>query len=152
MINEIAYRLKQFEGQYFKYTNSMAGKWLNYKLLAVNPGEIKASILVREEMTNPNRMIHGGMISLICDELCGLAFYSLGNPTFYTTVNLSVDYLYAAPVGSTIIIEAKVKRCGKRIANVTCSLFDEHEHIIASATSNLLNTENEVFPLAIEEL
>lgn len=151
MVNNIVHKLKLLEGKYFTHTNSLGGKWLNYKLIEVTEGEIKASVVVRPEMTNPNKMIHGGMISLICDELCGLAFYSMGKPTFYTTINMAIDYLFGAPIHSTIFINAKVKRCGKRIANVTCTLYDEHNNIVAFATSNLLNTEKEVFALQISE-
>ncbi|MCC7028878.1 MAG: PaaI family thioesterase [Chitinophagaceae bacterium] len=147
MENQIHYQLKQLEGQYFSNTNSRAGKWLNYKLLEVKQGEIRASVLVREDMTNPNHMLHGGMIAMIMDELCGLAFYSLGTGYYYTTVNLSVDYLDSAPVNTTVEVHSKVMRSGKKIANVECTVFNDEGKIIAHGKSNLVNTEKKVFEL-----
>jgi uncharacterized protein (TIGR00369 family) len=149
MENHIYHQLKQLEGEYFQYSLSMAGRWLNYKLLRIEPGEIEASIEVRMDMTNPSKNLHGGMIGMICDELCGLAFYSLGYETFYTTVNLSIDYLYSAPLGSVVVAKSKVVRSGKKIANTECYIYDSEDRIIAHATSNLVNTEHEIFNLTV---
>lgn len=142
-------KLKKYEGTYFDKTHSGAGKWLQYKLLSVKEGEIEASITVRKDMSNPNGMLHGGMISMISDELIGLAFYSMGKQHYYTTVNLIVDYLYGAPVGSTVIAKAKVLRSGKSIANVECYIYDAEGRIISHATSNLVNTQKQVFEVEI---
>lgn len=149
MFNMLFEELKKLEGEYFRYSLSMAGRWLNYRLVKVDPGQVTASVEVREEMTNPVKMLHGGMIAMICDELCGLAFYSLGGLTFYTTVNLSVDYLYSAPLGSTVRVEARVVRNGKKIANTECFLYDEQDRLIAHAKSNLVNTDKEIFNLTV---
>ena len=149
MSNPIFDALKKLEGEYFKYSLSMAGRWLNYKLIHVEHGSIVAEIEVRDDMTNPVKMLHGGMIAMICDELCGLALYSKAGDTFYTTVNLSVDYLYSAPLGSKVIVKSRVIRHGKKIANTECYLYDEHENIIAHAKSNLVNTDKEIFNLTV---
>lgn len=141
--------LKKLEGEFFRYSLSMAGRWLHYRLLTVEPGLVSASVEVREEMTNPVKMLHGGMVAMICDELCGLALYSLGGHTFYTTVNLSVDYLYSAPLGSHVRAEARVLRNGKKIANTECFLYDAQARLIAHAKSNLVNTDKEIFNLTV---
>ncbi|MBL7774058.1 MAG: PaaI family thioesterase [Chitinophagaceae bacterium] len=140
-------KLKQLEGHYFTHTRSKAGKWLNYKLVKADDGYLEATLSIREEMTNPNGMLHGGMIGMICDELCGLAFYTKGYPTFYTTVNLAIDFLYSAPIHSQITAKASVLRSGKKIANTECTLYDEQGNIVAHATSNLVNTEKTVFDI-----
>jgi acyl-coenzyme A thioesterase 13 len=147
MMHPILKKLKSIEGSVFSHTKSKAGKWLNYSLLQAHDGEVEVSLLVREDMTNPNGQLHGGMIGMICDELCGLAFYTKGMPTFYTTVNLSIDYLYAAPVDSVVIAKARVVRAGKKIANTECSLYNEEGVLLAHATSNLVNTDRPVFDL-----
>ncbi len=143
--------LKALEGQYFTQSMSKAGRWLHYKLLLVEPGYIEASILVREEFTNPSGQLHGGMISMIADELCGLSFYSLGFDTFYTTVSLNINYLFSAPEGIEVIVKAKVIRSGKRMANVECYIYDNHERIVAHATTNLMNSGTDIFNLTMSE-
>ncbi|MBL7765575.1 MAG: PaaI family thioesterase [Chitinophagaceae bacterium] len=151
MENNIYNQLKLLIGKPFKHSESMAGRWLEYTLLSVEPGELEATLVVRKEMTNPNHMLHGGMIAMISDELCGLAFYSLGYTHYYTTVNLSVDYLYSAPEGSTIRAKASVMRSGKKIANIECYIYDADNRIISHAKSNLVNTEKEAFGLSVEK-
>lgn len=150
MTNNKLYRdLKKLEGEYFTHSLSQAGRWLNYKLIKIEPGNIEAEIEIRKEMTNPVQMLHGGMIAMICDELCGLALYSKGGNTFYTTVNLAVDYLYSAPIDSKIRIKSNVLRHGKKIANTECLIYDMNENIIAHAKSNLVNTDKEIFNLTV---
>ena len=145
MKNQRYHHLKALEGQYFTESRSAAGRWLHYKLLKVEPGKVEASIKVRKEFTNPSGQLHGGVISLICDELCGLSFYSLGHETFYTTVSLNINYLYGVPEGSTVRIVASVIRSGKRMANVECYLYNEDDVAVAHATTNLLNSGGKIF-------
>ncbi len=147
MENEHYKKIKALEGQYFTDTLSKAGRWLHYKILRVEEGYLEASIHVREEFTNPSENLHGGMIAMIADELLGLSFYTLGKDTFYTTVNLHVDYLYAVPSGSLLTIKSRVVRSGKRMANVECHMYDPQDNLIAHATTNLLNTGNKIFNL-----
>jgi uncharacterized domain 1 len=120
---------------------------LNYKLEKVEVGCITISLVVRPDMTNPNGTLHGGMYAMIFDEILGLTFYSLGHPHYYTTVNLIVDYLYAVPEGSTVTVTAQVLRHGKRIANVEGHMYDEDGVLVAHATTNLVNTQKEVFKM-----
>jgi uncharacterized protein (TIGR00369 family) len=140
-------QLKAREGQYFTESLSKGGQWLNYRIVWVEPGEVDIEVLVRPEMTNPQGMIHGGMTALICDEVCGLAFYSTGQPTFYTTINLVIDYLYSAPEGTTLLAKGYVIRHGKKIANVACDILDPQNRLIARACSNLANTDKAIFNL-----
>jgi uncharacterized protein (TIGR00369 family) len=142
-------RLKSLEGKFLTHSNSHAGRWLHYKLISVEPGQIEASVLVRDEMTNPSKNLHGGMIGMIADEICGLCFYSLGHETFYTTVSLNINYLFSVPAGETVIIKARVIRSGKRMANVECSLYDTEDRIVAHATTNLMNSGTKIFELTI---
>jgi acyl-coenzyme A thioesterase PaaI-like protein len=67
--------------------------------------------------------------------------------TYYTTVNLMIDYLYSAPLGSRIKATGKVLRAGKRISNTECYIYSEKGVILVHAKSNLVNTGNPVFEL-----
>ena len=140
MKNDHFDQLKSHEGKHYTASKSAAGRWLNYKLIHVEPGEIEASLVIRDEHTNPLKQLHGGMIALICDEICGLCFYSLGFETFYTTISLNIDFLLGVAKDSEITIKAKVIRSGKRISNVECFLYDEQGMKLAHATTNLMNS------------
>lgn len=147
MENVIFDRLKQYEGKLFDQSLSAAGRWLGYSIVKVEPGEIEVSVPVRDEMTNPSKQLHGGMMAMIMDEICGVAFYSLGSKTYYTTINLVIDYLYSAPVGEIVTAKAKVQRKGKKIGNISCEVYDSNNVCLARATTNLANTEKAIFDL-----
>ena len=140
-------KLTNMIGKHFDTSASPAGRWLHYKILATEPGLVEASIFIRDEMTNPSNQLHGGMFALIADELCGLAYYSLGLDTFYTTLNLHLNYLYSANAGSTLFIKAQVIRSGKKIGHVSCEMYDEENKLLATASTNLVNTNKEIFQL-----
>lgn len=133
--------LKKYEGQYFTASNSNAGKWLHYKIISVEQGILKTELTIRNDMINPVGNIHGGVMALYIDEMCGLAFVTLGLPTYYTTLNLSIDYLYSAALHETIHAKATVLRSGKRVGNIECSVYNEHNTLLAHATTNLVNTD-----------
>jgi acyl-coenzyme A thioesterase 13 len=139
--------IKRYERKSFDHSLSKAGLWLNYKLEKVEIGYVEVSMLIRPEMGNPMKQLHGGMMSMLIDEISGLSFYTLNKGTFYTTVNLHVDFLYSVAVGETIIAKAKVLRAGKKIANVECSVYNSKNEMLAHSTSNLVNTEKEIFNL-----
>ncbi|HPI55492.1 MAG TPA: PaaI family thioesterase, partial [Chitinophagaceae bacterium] len=76
----------------------------------------------------------------------------VGQAHFYTTVNLSIDYLYSAPMGTTVKAVGRVVRWGKKIANTECYIYDEEGRIISHATSNLVNTGKEVFEITMPQV
>ena len=106
--------IKNYEGKHFDHSLSKAGLWLKYKLEKVEAGYVEVSMIIREEMGNPMKQLHGGMMSMLIDEISGLSFYTLNKGTFYTTVNLHVDFLYSVAVGDTVFSKAKVLRAGKK--------------------------------------
>ena len=134
--------VEAFKAQIGKPTKgtSPVGQWLNGTLLEIEEGELTVSIKVRKEMTNPMGILHGGMSALIMDEVIGAAVYTLNRDTFFTSVNLSVDFLSSIPLGENVIAKCKVARAGKTIVNVDCQLLNEEGKLIAKGMSNLIRT------------
>lgn len=132
--------IKQMEGQIIKNTPSAAGCWLAPLVAKVEPGIAHLALTIREEFCNPYGNIHGGMMSLLIDEAIGWAIISSDFDYHYTTINLNVDYLYAASKGETITAEARIVRAGKKIVNAEVYVYNEARTIIAHGTSNLVVT------------
>ncbi len=134
--------VEAFKAQVGKPTKgaSPVGQWLNGTLLEIEEGELTVSIKVRKEMTNPMGILHGGMSALIMDEVIGAAVYTLNRDTFFTSVNLSVDFLSSIPMGENVIAKCKIARAGKTIVNADCQLFNEDGKLIAKGMSNLIRT------------
>ena len=119
---------------------SPAGNWLGLTLVDAEPGEITLSLYLKKDMTNPYGNIHGGMMALIMDEAIGWSVVSLGAPTHYTTMNLVVDFLYAAAEGETLTAKSKVIRQGKKVVHAVCDVFDSKGTLLAKGSSNLIVT------------
>ncbi|WP_344826402.1 PaaI family thioesterase [Rurimicrobium arvi] len=139
-IQESPMDLKEYIGKTISGSPSEAGNWLQFKLEEFTPGNATISLIVRPEMTNPYKHIHGGMMALVIDESIGWAVLSLSSEQNYTTLNLSIDFLYAIPDGKRLWAKSHVVRAGKKIVNVECSVFDEENRILAKASSNLVST------------
>lgn len=130
--------LQTLIGQELNNTPSPAGSWLNLRLDHIERGKAKVSMLIRPEMCNPYGNIHGGMMSLVIDEVIGFAVLSMDAPNHYTSINLNVDFLYAIKGGERLSAEAEVVRMGKKIMHVDVRVYNaETRDLLAKAASNL---------------
>lgn len=137
-------KLEQYIGQQISFSPSKAGNWLEFTLDHIEKGFAKISLTVRPEMTNPYKNIHGGMMSLLIDECIGWSVLSLESESHYTSLNLSVDFLYAIKSGDRLRAESRVIRSGKKVINVECSVYDMEDRILAKASSNLIVTNMKI--------
>jgi acyl-coenzyme A thioesterase 13 len=129
-----------FEGKQVDNSRSGAGNWLKFTLDKLEKGNAELSLTVREDMSNPYNNIHGGMMCHVIDEAIGWAVVSLDTALHYTSMNLSVDFLYAVKQGERITAKSVVIRAGKKIINAECSVYNETGYLVAKAHSNLVTT------------
>jgi len=140
-MNQIAEFFKSNIGKHAaEISPSHLGKWLNGKLIAVEEGSVTVEFLVREEMTNPVNILHGGAAASMMDDVMGMTVYMLGRESFYTTVNLSIDYLSPAKTGDTLLVKSKITRAGKTVIHITCEIHSTDHKIVAKCTSNMVVT------------
>ena len=117
-------------------------RWLNPTLLSVSEGVLEFSYVIREEMTNPLGILHGGTTAAIIDDAVGAAVFSLGKPDMYTTVNLAVDYFASAKAGDTIIAKTSIVKNGNQIVNTSCEIWNaDRTRMIAKGHSNLIKLQ-----------
>jgi len=140
-MNQIIEFFKAHIGKYAtEISPSPLGKWLNGKLIAAEEGSVEVEFVVREEMTNPAKILHGGTIASMLDDVMGMTVYMLGRESFYTTVNLNIDYLLPAKIGDTILAKSKIIRAGKTVINIECAIYNTDHKIVAKCTSNMVIT------------
>ena len=68
---------------------------------------------VEERHCNPMRICHGGMMATFCDMLLPISAHVMSKELaerFLPTINLQIDYLAAAPLGSWVQGEAQLLR------------------------------------------
>ena len=78
-------------------------------------GEVLAEVVVREELTNRNGVLHGGALMAIADNLGGTAT-SINMPegAGTTTIESKTNFIGGAPTGSRVIGEATPLHRGQR--------------------------------------
>ncbi|RDI10201.1 PaaI family thioesterase [Flavobacterium sp. AG291] len=142
MFSEAAQFLKDRVGKEVTDSPSPFMSWLKPIMLEVNEGNLRFQYTVRKEMTNPFRTLHGGVTAAIIDDAIGATLISYGEPFFYVSVNLVIDYLSAAVEGDIIIAETKVVKKGKQLVNAECEVWNaDRSRLIARGYTNLLKTE-----------
>ena len=78
------------------------------------------------------------------DDVIGMTVFSMGSQVFYSTVNLSVDFLFGAKPDEKLTIKSKIIRMGKKIAHAEGEVRNEAGQIVAKCTTNLVATSNVV--------
>ena len=143
MNNETNTRLDFFRSQLnadMSQSISPFGRWLNGKLRRVDMGRMVADFRVREDMTNPAGVLHGGVASAILDETIGAMVFTLGREYMYTSVNLTVDFLHAARLDTIVTVSAEVIRAGKNIIHCEGRIVATDGKVIAKCATNLIQT------------
>ncbi len=124
----------------FRRVPSGATRWLGGELKEVSRGRLVAEFVVREDMTNPMKTLHGGAAAMIMDDMLGIMVYLLGHPYAHTSVNLNCDFLSPARIGTKLTATARVVREGRNIVHCECEIRDAGEKLIAKSASNLVLT------------
>ncbi len=127
-------------GKKLDKTPSAAGNWLGGTLLEIDLHYIKVAYTVRPDMCNPGRILHGGIASLILDDVIGMGNFVLGSEYLMTSINLNVDFLSAAHIGETLEVTAKLIRSGSNLNHWEAIIRKESGKFVAKASSNLIKT------------
>lgn len=115
--------------------------WMRPVVLAAEEGTVTFKYVIREEMSNPIKSLHGGVTAAIADDCIGATMFSFNEESFYTTINLVVDYFAPAHVGDTILAKTLIIKKGRQMVNAQCEIWNaDKSRLIARATSNLFKT------------
>lgn len=141
--NEAHQRLTNFQsltGKEITHSPSPFMNWLKPTLISAEKGSLHCSYVVREEMTNPYGILHGGITAGIIDDLIGATVFILGLQHRFTTVNNNIDYFAPAKLGDMITAKTTVIKQGKTIINLQCEIFlPSKNRLIGKGYSNMLN-------------
>ncbi|GAA0877416.1 hypothetical protein GCM10009119_03840 [Algoriphagus jejuensis] len=143
-------RLELFKAQIGKkldQTPSAAGNWLSGTLVDIDEHHIRVSYTVRPDMCNPGNILHGGIASLMLDDVIGMGNFVAGSEYLMSSINLNVDFLSSAQVGETIEVTAKLVRSGSNLNHWEAVIRKESGKFVAKASSNLIKTHVKLIDL-----
>ncbi|MEW5675638.1 PaaI family thioesterase [Flavobacterium enshiense] len=116
--------------------------WLKPTVVLAEKGKLIFRYTVRKEMTNPFGTLHGGVTAAIIDDVIGASLITFGEPSFYITINLAIDYFGSAREGDVILAETFLIKKGKQITNATCEIWnDDRTKLLAKGYTNLLKQD-----------
>lgn len=142
MYSEASAFLKDRIGKEVSDSPSPFMSWLKPVILKVEEGSLAFQYTIRKEMTNPFGTLHGGVTAAIIDDSIGATLISYGEPYFYVSFNLVIDYIASAREGDVIIAETTVIKKGNQIVNAQCDVWnDDRSRLIAKGYTNLIKTE-----------
>ncbi len=118
-------------------------RWLGGKFTELTGDAAAMEFIVREDMTNPMQMMHGGVHAAIIDEMTGLMVASLGLPNIYVSINLSVDFVSKAKLGETVVARATLDKQGNMVMNTSCDIRNKEGQLLSRGTCILVNTNKE---------
>jgi uncharacterized protein (TIGR00369 family) len=116
------------------------GRWLNGTIRVAELGKLVADYTVREDMSNPAGVLHGGAAASILDDLIGAMVFTLGRENAFTSVNLNIDFLHAARTGDVVSATAELIRAGKNIIHCEGRIEAADGKIVAKCATNLIQT------------
>lgn len=142
MFSQAAAMLKANIGKEITESPSPFMAWLRPVVLKVEEGSLSFQHTIRKEMTNPFGTLHGGITAAIIDDAIGATLISYGEPYFYVSVNLVIDYLSAAREGDIVIADTAIIKKGSQVVNAQCEVWNaDRTRLIAKGYTNLLKTE-----------
>lgn len=104
-------------------------------IVAFEPGiGLHAEMVVQHQHSNLNGMLHGGCASTLADKLSSLSMMDDRHSKqddvgpFGSSIQLSVNFVKAAPIGTTLKIKATPLNVGSRLAHLHIEAFDKHSN------------------------
>jgi len=110
-------------------------RFLGVRAQSVESGSARLELPYREEISNPGRQVHGGVMSSmlgIAGRVAALSVCDLAAPLSAASVEINVTFLSSA-VGEGMIADGQVVRRGKELTHVRCSLATAADKPLASA-------------------
>ncbi|MGH7598613.1 MAG: PaaI family thioesterase [bacterium] len=117
---------------------------IGFKLVGLEPGQAIIELETGERHANPMGTLHGGILCDIADAAMGLAYAStLDEGESFTTLELKINFLKPIWQAKLRAVGKVVKR-GKTIGLVECDVIDEHNNLVARASSTCMTLRGEM--------
>lgn len=112
--------------------------------------QLRSKVIVPPHMRGWNNIVHGGILSTICDEIMSWAAIFL-TQKFILTKQLTVSFLKPVVIETELIAKAEIKNItGERHAILSGEIFDNQgERVTSSQGEFILFTEDQFQPLNI---
>ncbi|MGH2740419.1 MAG: PaaI family thioesterase [Actinomycetota bacterium] len=117
-------------------------RWSGMELTSVGGGEAEIVMELDEDRHfNPQRIVHGGIISAVADTAIGLALRSKLRPGFsHRTAQLNVHFLSKGE-GNRLVARGRAVHLGRRMGYGEAEVYDETDRLLARASATFIVME-----------
>jgi uncharacterized protein (TIGR00369 family) len=116
---------------------------IGFTLSAVSPGEAVIELPAGPQYANPMGTLHGGVLCDIADAAMGVAYAStLTEGETFATLELKINFLKPVWTAKLRATGRVVKR-GKTLGLLECDITDEHQGLVARASSTCMTLRGE---------
>jgi uncharacterized protein (TIGR00369 family) len=113
-------------------------RWAGMELVSVGQGKAELAMDLLDHHFNPQRIVHGGVISAMADTSIGLALRSdLPAGHTHRTAQLNVHFL-AKGEGNRLVGRGRTLHLGKRMGYGEAEVLDGQGRLLARATATFI--------------
>jgi len=99
-------------------------------------GYARMSLVLEQKHTNPNGVVHGGVLCTLMDEVSGWAVMTVRGIEAmlvapHATVDMNVSFLSGARPGDKLIVEGRALRVGRSVAFAEAEVRRGEDKLIA---------------------
>lgn len=89
--------------------------YINFQWDVVSPSEMSGRFIVKPKTAQPFGVLHGGVTAFLSETLCSLGAQVVSQWARVAGIDLTVNHLQSAPIGTEVIAKAVPLRVGKRV-------------------------------------
>ncbi|MBI4258972.1 MAG: PaaI family thioesterase [Actinobacteria bacterium] len=129
---------RQLEELTERVRNSPFHAWAGMELVEVGQGRAEVTMTLRDHHFNPQRIVHGGIISAMADTSIGLALRSmLPAGMTHRTAQLDVHFL-AKGEGDRLVGRGRSLHLGQRMGYGEAEVYDGGGRLLARASATFI--------------
>ena len=113
-------------------------QWMDVQLIEIKSGYCKLSMVVRDDMLNGFKILHGGVYFSFADSALAFACNADNNLTLSTNGN--INFQLQAKSGDQLIATAQIKSKGNSISIYTIDITRSAE-LLSSMTASVYHTK-----------
>lgn len=105
------------------------GSWLGVECIKIQPGYCKLQMTVREEMTNPLGITHGGVVFSLADTAFGYACNAGRKQS--VALDVSISFIKASRAGDILTAETQEVHNGKTTGVYLITVTNQRNETVA---------------------
>lgn len=113
----------------FMMNNDDFSQWLGLNIISVKEGYVKLDFIVKKEMLNGFKILHGGISYSAADS--ALAFAANSHGIQAVSIETSISHTKPAKLGERITVVANEVNCSRKIGIYEVKLTNESDDLIA---------------------